>query len=468
LSSWRSGGPTYARWVLPRARSVRLRAATAAVVLLLVAAATGGCGIGVPDHVRIGVVAPLTGPRASIGNEMVRGAELAIEDLNRAGGLLGEPVELVVTDGGDLVDLPRRLADLAERARVSAVIGPEAPGVLTGPRSPLTRREVPALLPSAFAGELDGASTVVARTVPPARDQAEALARWLVASRDATRLGVLVADPVEGRAAREAIETGLSAGGLPAGAIVDVDAGSADLRPAVAALRRQMPDADAVLLWGWPDAAARATRAVRALEWDVQIAVPSSAFVGTYRALAGDASEGVVLPFPFDTTWFGADVTTWMLRYQASFGLGALPGLDTLVLDVPVVALATYDAVGAVATAVAHASSREPAAVGEGLLATDHVGLLRTYDLTDREAWDVDDLHIARIHRLGVVFDVDPDLDPTTQREFWELQTSAAFLLDLAPSGPMRALVERVLGERDLTPPDYEPPAPPPGPVGRP
>jgi ABC-type branched-subunit amino acid transport system substrate-binding protein len=433
------------------------------VLLLLVAA----CGTSAPDHVRIGVVAPLSGPRAVIGQELVRGAELAVDRLNDHGGLLGEDVELVVTDGADLVDVPRRLADLSEHARVSAVIGPEAPGVLVGPRSPLTRRGVPALLPSAFAGELDGATTLVARTVPSARAQAERLARWLVENRGATSLAVLVADPVEGSAARAAIEDGAARGGLAPSAVVEVDA-ARSMTTAVQALRRRAPEADAVLLWGWPDAAARATLAVRRIGWDVQVAVGSSAFVGEYRALAGEASEGVVLPFPFREEWFGPELTTWMLRYHARHGLGALPELDTTVIDVPVVAMASYDAVGTVAAAVEAADSRAPQDVAAALAGTGHDGLLRDYDLADREAWAADDLHVARFHRLGVVYDVDPDLDAGAQREFWELQVSAEFLRDLAPEGPLRNLVEGILGGHEGPPPAYEAPAPPPGPVGRP
>jgi branched-chain amino acid transport system substrate-binding protein len=427
-----------------------------------------GCGTSPPDHVRIGVAAPLSGPRAVIGEELVRGAELAVADLNTRGGLLGHDIELVVTDAADLVDLPRRLADLAEHARVSAIIGPEAPGVLVGPRSPLTRREVPAVLPSAFAGELDGASTVVTRMVPSARAQAEAAARWLVEERGARDLAVLVADPVEGSAARTAIEEGAAAGGLAPTAVVEVDGTATQLAPAVGALRRAAPDADAVLLWGWPDAASRATLAVRELGWDVQVVVPSSAFVSTYRTLVGPASEGVVLPFPFREAWFGPELTTWMLRYHATHGLGALPGLDTMVLDVPVVALAAYDAVGAVAAAVEGAGSREPAAVAAALLEVDHDGLLRTYHLADRESWTASDLHIARFHQLGVVYDTDPRLDAAEQRTFWELQVSAEFLRELAPSGPLRDLVDRVIGEDPGPPPRYTPPLEAPGPVGRP
>jgi branched-chain amino acid transport system substrate-binding protein len=437
-------------------------------VLAVLAALVTACGTGTPDHVRLGVAAPLSGPRAAIGEELVRGAELAVADLNAAGGLLGHDVELVVTDAADLVDLPRRLADLAEHARVSAIIGPEAPGVLVGPRSPLTRRGVPAILPSAFAGALDGATTTVVRTVPSAAVQAEALARWLAEERGASQLAVLVADPVEGTAARTAIEAGAAAGGLPPVAVVEVDGTTTQLGPAVSALRRAAPDADAVLLWGWPDAAARATAAVRAQGWDVQVAVPSAAFVGTYRTLVGEASEGVVLPFPFREAWFGPELTTWMLRYHATHGLGALPGLDTLVLDVPVVALAAYDAVGAVGAAVTSAGSRDPEDVAAALTEVEHDGLLRTYHLADRESWTATDLHVARFHRLGVVFDVDPRLDAEAQRTFWELQVSAEFLRDLAPSGPVRDLVDRVLGDDPGPPPDYEPPHPPPGPVGRP
>lgn len=445
-------------------RTRRLPRVVAILVILLVAS----CGTGPVDHVRIGLAAPLSGPRADIGTDLLRGAELAVDDLNARGGLLGEPVELVVTDSADPADLPRRLADLAERARVTAVVGPESTGALLGPRSPLTRRQVAAILPSAFAGELDDASTQVMRTVPPARDQALTMARWLVDERQADAIAVLVADPVEGAAAQAAVVDGLTAGGLPPDAVVTVDPGVSQLAPAVANLRRRAPDVDAVFLWGWPDAAGRATVAVRELGWDVQIVVPSSAFVGTFRGVAGDAAEGVVFPFPFDTTWFGSQVTGWMLRYQATYGLGALPGRETLVLDVPVVALASYDAVGAIGTAVTAAGSNEPAVVADALATTTHEGLLQTYDLGAREAWGVDAMYVARIHRSGVVYDVDPRLDAAAQREFWELQVSARFIRDLAPSGPARELVDRFLGDTDLEPPTYVAPLPPPGPVARP
>lgn len=442
---------------------------TSVVVGLVLAAVLAACGTGAPDHVRIGVIAPLTGERSYLGEEVVAGAELALEDLQRAGGLLGEDVELVVVDDAELIDLPRQLADLAERHRVSAIVGPEAPGSLLGPRNPLQRRDVPALLPTAFAGDLDAASTFVARTIPSAEAQATALARWLTGVRELSRVAVLVADPVEGGAVETMLERGLTAGGAQVDAIVAVSGESGRLDPAVARLRDRAPDAEAVLLWAQPPAAARATAAVRELGWDVQLAVPSSAIVAEYRSLAGRVSEGVVLAFPFRSEWFAADMTDLMLRYHAAQGLAALPGLDTLVLDVPVVALAAYDAVHAVAAAVRAADSREPAAVSaafeDGLV---HDGILRRYRFGGPEVWTAGDLRIARFHEFATVYDVDPRLDQVEQRRFWERQVAADYLPDEMLEGPAGAILRRLLEGRQGDLPTYTPPEPPPGPVARP
>ncbi len=439
-----------------------------AALLTVLAVLAGACGTGPPDHVRIGVVAPLTGPRAYLGQEVANGVRLAVEQLNDEGGLLGRDVELVLTDDADLVDLPGELADLAERSRVTAVIGPEAPGILLGPRSPLSRRDVPALLATAFGGNLDRADTLVVRTIPSARAQGETLGHWFHAVRHIDRVAVLLADPVEGVTVRDALLDGLRAGGVTVQATVEAAGDAGRLGPSVAALRRDAPDAQAVVLWGPPPTAARATLAVRDQGWDVQLAVPASSFVAEYRSLAGDASEGVVLAFPFREDWFGPRMMTWMLRYYAANGMSALPQLDTLVLDVPVVAIAASDAVGLVAAAVRQAGSRVPDAVSRALTGVTFDGLLRTYRLDDREAWSPSDLYVARFHHYATVFDVDPRLDAAQQRTFWRYQVDADYLPPEVLNGPAGPMITRMLGARRQNPPTYQTPLPPPGPVGRP
>ena len=50
------------------------------------------------DPIRIGLVSEITGPNAEAGANTVNGAKLALEEVNKAGGVLGRPLELKIED----------------------------------------------------------------------------------------------------------------------------------------------------------------------------------------------------------------------------------------------------------------------------------------------------------------------------------------------------------------------------------
>ena len=75
----------------PAVRLVWLLALTAGVVAFTQAAIA-------TDPIKIGIVAPLTGPFAESGRYQTQGARLAADEINKAGGLLGRPLELVTED----------------------------------------------------------------------------------------------------------------------------------------------------------------------------------------------------------------------------------------------------------------------------------------------------------------------------------------------------------------------------------
>ena len=55
-------------------------------------------GSGSGETIRIGIAAPLTGSSAAYGELMVDGAKIAIEEINAAGGVNGQMLELVPLD----------------------------------------------------------------------------------------------------------------------------------------------------------------------------------------------------------------------------------------------------------------------------------------------------------------------------------------------------------------------------------
>jgi branched-chain amino acid transport system substrate-binding protein len=80
--------------------------------------------------VRIGMVDPLTGVYAAIARSEVDGAQLALDQVNKAGGILGRQVELLVEDSANDVGTGvQKTRKLIERDQVDVVLGDVNSGI---------------------------------------------------------------------------------------------------------------------------------------------------------------------------------------------------------------------------------------------------------------------------------------------------------------------------------------------------
>jgi branched-chain amino acid transport system substrate-binding protein len=80
--------------------------------------------------VRIGMVDPITGAYAAIARGEVDGAQYALEELNKTGGILGRPVELQIEDSANDVGTGvQKTRKLIERDQVSFIIGDVNSGI---------------------------------------------------------------------------------------------------------------------------------------------------------------------------------------------------------------------------------------------------------------------------------------------------------------------------------------------------
>jgi branched-chain amino acid transport system substrate-binding protein len=77
-----------------------------------------------PGVLKIGVLAPLSGPYAAGGTSFVQAATLAVEQANAEGGVFGQRVTIVVGDTQGRVDVAKAEAlRLVSREKVSALVG---------------------------------------------------------------------------------------------------------------------------------------------------------------------------------------------------------------------------------------------------------------------------------------------------------------------------------------------------------
>ncbi|NEM89939.1 substrate-binding domain-containing protein [Galbitalea soli] len=140
----------------------------------------------------LGLVIPLRGPGGIYGPACQAVSELAVAEINRAGGMLGREVELHVIDAGQpLAALRRELGERLARGAVHALCGWHTSAVRNA-IVPVVAARIPYSYPAAYEGEESRPGVYVTGEVPSAqlvpalaRLRAETGAsRWFVVGDD--------------------------------------------------------------------------------------------------------------------------------------------------------------------------------------------------------------------------------------------------------------------------------------------
>src|SRR5689334_9942508 len=97
---------------LIRNREKRPMTRLATPLLAAAAALTLSAGVASAEDIVVGTAGPMTGQYAAFGEQMKRGAELAVKDINEHGGVLGK--KLVLEVGDDACD-PRQAVAVANQ-----------------------------------------------------------------------------------------------------------------------------------------------------------------------------------------------------------------------------------------------------------------------------------------------------------------------------------------------------------------
>ncbi len=129
-----------------RLLAVSLLGCTAAVALAQTAPAS--------TAIRIGVIAPLSGPSADFGVPMLNGVKLAVEEINTAGGYLGRKIELLVRDDEANPDKGRKASEDLAAQKVLAAIGFCNTGVAARSLDVFQSQKIPLIIPCATGTHL--------------------------------------------------------------------------------------------------------------------------------------------------------------------------------------------------------------------------------------------------------------------------------------------------------------------------
>ena len=119
------------------------------VVVLLTALSLTACG-GSSEAVKIGVIGPLTGDYSQYGVAVQQGAELAMEEINAAGGILGKDAEIIAYDSkGDASEGVSAYNRLYNEDGIHALVGGTFSGVTLAIKEIAIEDGIPVLSPTA-------------------------------------------------------------------------------------------------------------------------------------------------------------------------------------------------------------------------------------------------------------------------------------------------------------------------------
>lgn len=112
------------------------------------------CG-GTSDTVRIGTIGPLTGEYSTYGESVRDGAQLAVDEINAAGGVLGKTLELFSYDSkGDTTEGVNAYNRLRDQDEIHTLIGATFSGVTLAVKTLAVEDNMPVLTPTATAADV--------------------------------------------------------------------------------------------------------------------------------------------------------------------------------------------------------------------------------------------------------------------------------------------------------------------------
>jgi len=222
--------------------------------LLSTGAAVAVAGIAKPaiaakDPIQVGYLPALTGPSSSTGIGINRGIQLAVKEINDAGGIDGRQVELITRDTqSDPTKAVNGAAELTRGQKVSVVFGPVNSGESLAVVPLLARTNTPQLHPCWVDTLTDPQKYPMCFRNAPTNQQIGAAAnRYVLEVLKRKKVAVISDTTGYGTASVNAYVPMLKEKGAEVVYQGNVDAANPDLKPEL--LRMQSAGAEAIMPW---------------------------------------------------------------------------------------------------------------------------------------------------------------------------------------------------------------------------
>ncbi len=286
-----------------------------------------------PENLVVAIAGPMTGSCAQSGQDIERGVRIAVERINKAGGIKGRQIEIVVED--DASD-PKQAANVANKlsndTKVLAVVGHYNSSCTLAGAPIYNRSGVVEVSPGSSAPAVTDAGPYTFRVIPTDAFQGDFVAKWML-NEGYKSIAILYENDDYGLGLKDTVQKSVVDGGGKVAAVESYYLGETkDFSPIITKVRAVKPDA--VFIAGLYNEAALICKQAKAVDWTPPFFGVDALYEESLIKLGGPATEGLRINAFFhpvvDDPMVKDFVSEYDARYKAVPGAYAWYGYDAL------------------------------------------------------------------------------------------------------------------------------------------
>ena len=366
------------------------------------------------DPIKIGVAGPFTGGSAPLGVSMRDGVRLAVEEINKAGGVLGRKLQVVERDDEAKNERGVQIAqELINKEKVTATVGYINTGVAVASQRFFQEAKIPVMNNVATGSVIttqfkDQPENYIFRNSAHDSIQAPMIVEEAITRRGFKKVAILADSTNYGQLGRADLETALKAKGITPVAVEKFNIKDVDMTAQL--LKAKEAGAEAILTYAIGPELAQIANGMTKLGWKVPMVGSWTLSMANFIDNAGPGGEGARMPQTFiqqgDTPKRKAFIDAYLKTFKPKNNR----------IDSPVSAAQGYDSIFLLAAAIKQANSTDGPKIREALenLGTKVEGVVTTYDKPftkdDHEAITANIPVIGEVKAGRVVYAYDTDM----------------------------------------------------------
>ena len=269
--------------------AIRLMALTSILALSFAAHAA--------DPIKIGSVLSVTGPAASLGDPDLKTLELYVESMNKSGGILGRPVQLVhYDDGSDATKANGFAKRLIDDDKVDLIIGGTTTGATMAMVPLVEKSNTPFISLAGAVVVIEPVKKWVFKTPHTDRMAAEKVFEDMK-KRGISKVALLSETSGFGQSGKKEVEAVVAKYGITLVANETYGPKDTDITPQLTKIKNT-EGVQALFVFGLGQGPAIVTKNYKQLGMSLPLYQSHGVASDEFLKIAGDAAEGVRLPSP--------------------------------------------------------------------------------------------------------------------------------------------------------------------------